>query len=127
MQKDELQSSRVSRELKGSSDVYAELLGKFQELQLLVNDSSAGSVRIVDRAFVPPAPVSPAPVKALSLSLVLGMGLGVAMAFTRRALSRKGAEDPELIEREVGIPAYGSIPHSFALAKHGSPGRQKHQ
>lgn len=42
---------------------------------------------------------------------MLGGFLGIAGAFTRKALSG-GVEDPDLVEKQVGVPVYAIVAHS---------------
>jgi len=62
------------------------------------------------------------------LSLVLGIFLGVMVAFVRRAMN-KGVEDPDSIEKNIGIPVYANIPLSIKQAlldKDIAAGKAKH-
>lgn len=49
----------------------------------------------------------------IAVSFILGLILGTALAFIRKALHR-GVEDPDLIEKQLNIPVYITIPHSDA-------------
>jgi tyrosine-protein kinase Etk/Wzc len=121
----ELNAARLMRDAKVASELYVLLMNKAQELQVM-KSGTIGNVRILDGALVPLERVSPQTGKALALSLLLGVVLGIAIAFTRKALDQ-GVEDPDVIEREMGIPVYASVPHSppqaaldHALRKRGS-------
>jgi tyrosine-protein kinase Etk/Wzc len=116
----ELESARLIRDLKVSTELYVLLLNKSQELRV-VKEGTIGNVRILDTAVVPYEPVAPKKARALALALVLGLGGGVALAFAKRALSR-GIEDPEALERATGIGVYATIPHSEGEQKHGRHG-----
>lgn len=110
----ELRSARLMRDVKVSSELYVLLLNKAQELEVM-KSGTIGNVRIIDGAVLPTAPVSPSPVNTLALSLALGLVFGVGLAFARRSLD-EGVEDPDAIEREVGLPVYAVIPHSSTQA-----------
>jgi tyrosine-protein kinase Etk/Wzc len=123
----ELNAARLMRDAKVASELYVLLMNKAQELQVM-KSGAIGNVRILDGALVPQGPVSPKTGNILTLSLVFGAALGIAIAFTRKALDQ-GVEDPDVIERETGIPVYASVPHSpaqaalaQALRKRGSTG-----
>jgi tyrosine-protein kinase Etk/Wzc len=47
----------------------------------------------------------------LLLALLLGGFVGVGLAFARKAL-KSGVDDPDLIEKHIGIPVYATIAHS---------------
>jgi tyrosine-protein kinase Etk/Wzc len=102
------------RDAKVASELYVLLLNKAQELQVM-KSGTIGNVRILDGALVPQDPVSPTTRTTLALSLLLGVTLGIAIAFARKALDQ-GVEDPDVIERETGLPVYATIPHSPAQA-----------
>jgi tyrosine-protein kinase Etk/Wzc len=106
----ELESARRMRDVKVANELYLTLLNKAQELKV-IKSGTIGTVRILDAAILPAKPVKPKKPTILALSLFLGLALGVAAAFGRRALDR-GVEDPDLVERTIGVPVYASVPHS---------------
>jgi len=110
----ELNAARLSRDLKIASELYVLLMNRAQELQVM-KSGTIGNVRIIDPPLVPQEPVSPKRGSTFGLSLLVGATLGVAIAFARKAIDQ-GVEDPEIIEREIGLPVYATIPHSQAQA-----------
>jgi tyrosine-protein kinase Etk/Wzc len=106
----ELESARRMRDVKVANELYLTLLNKAQELKV-IKSGTIGTVRILDAAILAAKPVKPKKPTLLALSLFLGLALGVAAAFGRRALDR-GVEDPDLVERTIGVPVYASVPHS---------------
>src|SRR6266567_3840033 len=104
----ELQSARLIRDMKVANELYVLLLNKAQELQV-VKSGTIGNVRILDAALVPEAPVSPRSAATLALAALAGAVLGAIAAFGRKALDQ-GVDDPELIERESGLPVYATVP-----------------
>jgi tyrosine-protein kinase Etk/Wzc len=106
----ELESARRMRDVQVANELYLTLLNKAQELKV-IKSGTIGTVRILDAAILPANPVRPKKPTILALSLFLGLALGVAAAFGRRALDR-GVEDPDLVERTIGVPVYASVPHS---------------
>ena len=106
----ELQSARRLRDVRVASELYVLLLNKSQELKV-VKSGTIGNVRILDAAAVPIEPVSPKAARTLALALLAGLFLGIAAAFLMKALDL-GVEDPERLEAELGVPVYGSVPHS---------------
>ena len=71
-------------------------------------------------------PVSPRKVTVLALSVLLGLAGGVAAAFARRALDH-AVEDPEALERTLGIPVSASVPHSVAQTSDEQGARRAHR
>ena len=121
----ELEAIRLERDARVANDVFSLILNKTQELSV-TKAGAIGNVRILDHAERPIEPVKPKKLQIAALSLVLGLFLGIGLAFTRRALS-KGVEDPDEIERKVGIPVYATVPHSDnqPIVIRGKKGRRK--
>ncbi|MDD5269525.1 MAG: polysaccharide biosynthesis tyrosine autokinase, partial [Methylococcales bacterium] len=106
---------KLTRDVQVATELYTVLLNKAQTLQV----AKAGAVadaRIIDYASLPIEPIKPKKALIMAFSLILGLILGVAFTFIRRALNR-GVEDPDLIEKELHIPVYASIPHSMEQEK----------
>jgi tyrosine-protein kinase Etk/Wzc len=106
---------KLTRDVQVATELYTVLLNKAQTLQV----AKAGAVadaRIIDYASLPIEPIKPKKALIMAFSLILGLILGIALTFIRRALNR-GVEDPELIEKELHIPVYASIPHSMEQEK----------
>jgi len=108
----ELESARRMRDVKVANELYLTVLNKAQELRV-VKEGTIGNVRVLDAAIVPVKPVAPRKGRVLALSLLLGLALGVAGALALRALS-EGVEDPDAIERALGVAVNASVPHSAA-------------
>ncbi len=118
----ELESARRLRDARVASELYVLLLNKSQELKV-VKSGTIGNVRIIDTPSVPLEPVSPRPGNTAALSLLAGLFLGVAAAFVHKALDL-GVEDPEVLEAELGLPVYGSVPHSAVQQSRGKSTRR---
>lgn len=106
----ELQAVRLERDSRVASEIYVMLLNKVQELSV-AKAGTIGNVRIVDPARRPRHPVKPKKGIVALASLVAGLMLGLGFAYVRRSLL-KGVEDPEEIERKLGLPVYCAIPHT---------------
>ena len=118
---------RLSRDVEVATTIYTQLLNKVQELKV-AKAGTVGNVRIIDTALTAQKPIKPKKVMIVLLSLVLGIFLGVAVAFVRRAMN-KGVEDPDSIEKNIGIPVYANIPLSIKqvlLDKDVADGKTKH-
>ncbi len=101
---------RLSVDAKINTDLYTSLLNKAQELQV-AKAGTLGNVRIIDYAIPPIYPDSPKKRLVLMLSLVVGLFVGVVTALLRHSLAG-GLEDPEQVEKQLGLPVYATIPHS---------------
>lgn len=111
----ELESSRLSRQLRVATELYLLVLNRTEELRI-VKSGWIGNVRVLERAAIPSRPVSPRPGVALALALLLGVGGGIAAVLIRDALGR-GVKGPDELEEEVGLPVFASVPRSGAQRK----------
>jgi tyrosine-protein kinase Etk/Wzc len=110
----ELDSARLTRDVKVSSELYFLLLNKAQELRV-VKSGTLGNVRIIDAAVRPYEPSSPKPLLSCAMGLLLGLFGGIGVAFVRRSI-HGGVDDPDVIEALTGLPIYAAIPHSARQA-----------
>jgi tyrosine-protein kinase Etk/Wzc len=101
---------RLIRDVEVTTALYRSLLDTAQELRV-VKAGTVGNVRVIDYAVKPAYPIKPSRSRILLLALLLGGFVGVAAAFAKKAL-KSGIEDPDLIEKHLGIPVYATIPHS---------------
>lgn len=100
----------LSGDVKVSAGLYTTLLNNAQTLRV-TRAGTVGDVRIIDYAVLPDRPIKPRKLLIISVALVLGLFLGMVAVFIRKVLHR-GIEDPNLIERQLNIPVYASVPHS---------------
>ncbi len=107
----ELDSARLSRDVKISSELYLALLNRAQELRVM-RSGIIGNAHVIDPARVPFRAARPKAGLVLSMGLLLGLAAGVALALARRAWT-EGADDPGEIEAATGLPVYATIPHSI--------------
>jgi tyrosine-protein kinase Etk/Wzc len=107
---DELDSVRLTRDVKVASELYVLVLNKAQELKV-ARSGVVGNVAVVDPAEVAKGPTRPQRRMVLSLALLLGLGLGVGVALMRKAFD-EGAIDPDEIEARTGLPVFVMVPHS---------------
>lgn len=106
----ELEAVRLERDMRVANTVYTQLLNKVQELSV-TKAGTIGNVRIIDPAERPSGSVKPRKLLTVVVSLLAGLFMGTGFVYVRRLLW-KGVEDPEKVERKLGLPVYGSIPHS---------------
>jgi tyrosine-protein kinase Etk/Wzc len=111
----ELDSARLTRDVKVATELYFLLLNKAQELRV-VKSGTIGNVRILDSAVLPYEPARPKKLPVLAVSVLFGLAGGMALAFARKALDQ-GVDDPEQIEAATGLSIYASVPHSDKQAE----------
>jgi tyrosine-protein kinase Etk/Wzc len=100
----------LTRDVKVNTVLYTALLDKIQELKV-VKAGTIGNVRIFDLPFKPVSPIKPQKKRILLMGILLGFLLGIGLIFLRQVLHR-GVEDPDVIEKQLGLPVYASIIHS---------------
>lgn len=100
---------RLMRDVEVNQEIYVGLLNKVQELRIM-KAGTVGSVRIIDKALVQPAPVKPKKPLVAVLAAMLGAMGSVGIVLLKAAFNR-GIESPEQLE-EQGISVYASIPLS---------------
>ncbi len=103
---------RLRSDLEVSGKLYTELLNTAQQLRVS-KAGTVGDARIIDPAVATTRPVEPKKALVMGVSLVLGLLLSVVCIWVLRSL-RIVVEDPEKIEKQLGLPVYASIPHSKA-------------
>ena len=101
---------RLSRDVQVNTELYTTLLNNAQTLKV-AKAGTVGDVRVIDYAVLPTVPVRPEKSKIVAVSLILGLVIGLALAFIRKALHH-GVEDPDIIEKQLNVPVYATVPHS---------------
>ncbi len=117
---------RLQRDLELATKLYTELLNNAQQLRVS-KAGAVGEARIIDAAAVASRPVSPKGPLILAVSLFLGLLLSVFVIWVIRSL-RVMVEDPDKIEKQIGLPVYATIPHSnteVTLARDIKTGKKK--
>ena len=89
--------------------LYTELLNTAQQLRVS-KAGTVGDVRIIDSAAVGRQPVGAKPIAILGIALLLGVLFSMVIIWLLRAL-RVVVEDPEIIESQLGLPVYATVPH----------------
>lgn len=117
LNKKAIEYSVLRREAESAREMYDLLLKRFKEASL-TEDMKTGNIRIIDRAEVPQAPISPNKRKNILLAMVLGLTLGTGLAFLFEFLDNT-IKTPEEIKRYLNIPYLGPVP---AMDLNGSKG-----
>ncbi len=100
----------LSADVKVNTELYNTLINNAQSLRVS-KAGTVGNVRIVDYAELPTIPIKPSKKLFVIFSFFLGLISGVVLAVIRKMLFR-GVENPDLIEKQLNIPVYATIPHS---------------
>jgi succinoglycan biosynthesis transport protein ExoP len=98
----------MEREAKSNRQVYESLLAREKELSVASN-SRANNVRVIDRAEVPKAPITPGGRRTWLLSLAVGLGLAIAVAFGLDYMNDT-IKTPEDVSQRLKLPFLGLVP-----------------
>jgi tyrosine-protein kinase Etk/Wzc len=102
---------RLQRDVEVNRELYTLLLNKEQQLQVL-SAGAKGNVSVIDEATLPVEPSGPPNLILAAAYPLLGFVLSVGVIFLRRSLVEESVEDPEVIEKQLGLPVYAVVPHS---------------
>ncbi len=101
---------QLSRDVEVNTQLYTSLLNSYQQLKV-AKAGEIGTVRIIDTAVEPVAPIKPKKAIILALSLIVGGFIGVLLALVRN-LMRHGIRSANEIETTLGLPVYATVPRS---------------
>jgi tyrosine-protein kinase Etk/Wzc len=104
-----VQQTRLTRQLEILDEVYTVLQTRLKEAEVAQAVEDA-SVRVVDAAILPVAPIRPKTALNLALALILGGMLGVGIAFVREYLDDTVHTREDVQEATGGAPVLGMIP-----------------
>jgi tyrosine-protein kinase Etk/Wzc len=105
----EVQFARLQRNITVLGDISTLLQTRLKESEIAraVGDASA---QIVDRAYLPVAPMLPRNAVNLAIAALLGLALGLAIAFGREWLDH-AVHTSEEVRMITGVSVMGLIPH----------------
>ena len=98
----------MEREAKSNREVYQSLLTREKELRVSAN-SRTNNVRVVDRAEVPRAPITPGGRRTWLMSVVVGLALAVAVALGLDYMNDT-IKTPEDVTRRLKLPFLCLVP-----------------
>lgn len=102
---------QLYRDVEVNTQLYTSLLNSYQQLKV-AKAGEIGTVRIIDTAVEPVAPIKPKKLIILALSLIVGGFLGVLLALVRNLFKSSGVRSSEEIENVLNLPVYAMIPRS---------------
>ena len=107
----------LKREVDTNQQIYELLLQKSKELDVEVGIKSS-NIHPIDKALVPMFPFKPNRFKNMVLAIFMGLFCGVFGAFVIEYFDNT-FKSPEEVERHLGLPILGTIPH-ITLKKKGT-------
>ena len=99
----------LKREVDTNQHIYELLLNKSKELDVEVGIKSSG-IHPIDAAMVPLKPFKPKKLLNMVLAMFIGLFGGVFCAFVIEYFDNT-FKSPEEVERVLGLPILGTIPH----------------
>jgi len=111
----EAQLIGLLREQKISSEIYTNLLSKFEEYKVQ-EVAKIGSAKIIEPAISPLKPIIPKKKVLILLSLALGLSIGLSLAFGIEYL-RGLPHSVEEIKKVLGYSVLGVIPYQESIKK----------
>lgn len=101
---------RLARDVEVSTTLYTNLVNTAQQLKVS-KAGTVGDVRIIDAPAVSLNPVGIGSMTKIVIAAFLGFVVSLGIIILKRTL-RVVIEDPEVIESQLGLPVYATIPHS---------------
>lgn len=98
----------MEREAKSNRMVYESLLAREKELSVASN-SRANNVRVIDRAEVPKAPITPGGRRTWLVSIAVGLVLAIAVAFGLDYMNDT-VKTPDDVTKRLKLPFLGLVP-----------------
>ncbi len=102
---------RLQQDVDANGKLYMELLNSSQQLRV-AKAGKVGDARIIDQAVFT-GQIAPKSPTIFGISLILGLLGSFTLIWLHRSL-RVVVEDPEKIEKHIGLPVYATVPHSKA-------------
>lgn len=112
----------LERDVKVKDQLYLLLLNKIQQLQV-IKAGTLSDIRVLSQATVPIEPLPSHKYFILLIGAFIGLFIGIAQVLIRDFL-RKGVTDTEMVEKKLGISAYGVILYSEKQRSHNSRSRK---
>lgn len=105
----ELEFARLTRELEINQKMYGTLRERLEEARI-AEAEKVPDASIIERAAVPPAPISPRKPLGLAIGLLLGTILGCVLAFVTETMDTS-IGTIEDVETLLNLPVLAVIPH----------------
>lgn len=112
----------LTRNVEINSSLYTELLSRAEELKIAMA-SATDNINILDEASATSKPVAPQKPALLAIAALMGGVLGALYSLLRSSMA-EGVDDPNEIEKQLGIPVLATIPQSSAQAEIAKPDKK---
>ncbi|MCU0242715.1 MAG: polysaccharide biosynthesis tyrosine autokinase, partial [Vicinamibacteria bacterium] len=106
----------LKRSVEIHQQLLKDLLGRSKETDL-ESELKATSLRLVERAELPQAPILPQRLRNYQIALLLGLALGVALSVLLERLDNT-IKTPEDVRTQLNVPFLGMVPE---LLEHANP------
>jgi len=104
----DLEYKPLGRKADENAKFYALIASRQKEIDL-TGVMKANNVRVLERAVMPSAPVSPKPMQNLGIGLLVGLAAGLGLALLIEALDNT-LKTQASVESLLGVPVLGLIP-----------------
>ncbi|AOA56986.1 polysaccharide biosynthesis tyrosine autokinase [Acinetobacter larvae] len=101
---------QLYRDVMVNTELYTNLLNSYHQLKV-AEAGEIGSVRIIDTAIKPVAPIKPLHSLVILFAICAGAFIGLILAALRNLFS-VGLKDSHQIEQNLNLPVYATIPRS---------------
>ncbi len=98
----------LKREVEANQQLYRELMNRTKESGL-ESELRTTNIRIVEKAEMPRAPISPQRARNYQMALAIGLGLGIALCILFEHLDNT-FKTPEDVKEHLGVPFLGMVP-----------------
>ena len=119
----ELKLAQLERAYKINDNTYEMLMQKYEEAKI-TEAGQLGSVKIIDKAFIPTFAIKPNKKKNLLFAILVGIGIGLVFTVFTEYIDTS-IKEPKEVEEYIGEPTLGIIPninHTF-LSKEKNNGK----
>ncbi|PSV42799.1 polysaccharide biosynthesis tyrosine autokinase [Photobacterium sp. GB-36] len=104
----------LNRDVMAAQHIYISLINKVQQLRIS-QESTVGSVRLIDSAETSPIPIKPKKALIVVLATLLGGMLSIVIVLLKKTVM-SGIDDPRQIS-SLGLPLYATVPYSVNQSK----------
>ncbi|OQX51852.1 MAG: hypothetical protein B5M53_10135 [Candidatus Cloacimonas sp. 4484_209] len=115
--------AQLERAYKINDNTYEMLMQKYEEAKI-TEAGQLGSVKIIDKAFIPTFAIKPNKKKNLLFAILVGIGIGLVFTVFTEYIDTS-IKEPKEVEEYIGEPTLGIIPninHTF-LSKEKNNGK----
>jgi succinoglycan biosynthesis transport protein ExoP len=98
----------LKREVESNQQLYKELLNRNKQTGL-ETELKTTNIRVVEKAEVPRAPISPQHVRNYELAVLIGLALGIGLTVLFEHLDNT-LKTPEDVKEHLGLPFLGMVP-----------------